>query len=62
MEKKNYEITHTNYFTVDERGKVYGSSKLKDNISYNELIKRCDIGLSSVMLRRNILKKNCRNK
>ena len=22
MEKKNYEITHTNYFTVDERGKV----------------------------------------
>ena len=57
MEKKNYEITHTNYFTVDERGKVYGSSKLKDNISYNELIKRCDIGLSSVMLRRNILKK-----
>ncbi len=57
MEKNNYEITHTNYFTIDEYGKIFGSSNLKDNITYNQLLKRCDIGLSSIMIKRQTLKK-----
>ena len=57
MLNKNYEATHTSYKIVDERGLVQSKRKAKD-MNFNNLLKSCDIGLSSVMIKREILKED----
>jgi teichuronic acid biosynthesis glycosyltransferase TuaG len=58
MKKNNYDFTHTNYQIIDDNFKIKGSFKVKDKIYYDDLIKSCDIGLSSVICNRSLFKKN----
>ena len=58
MKKNNYLATHTSYEIIDTKNKVIGkrfASKLSD---FNNLLSSCDIGLSTVILDKKILKKN----
>ncbi len=55
MEKKNYLVTHTTYDIVDENGR-YISSRVAQNLNYKKLLNSCDIGLSTVILHKKILK------
>ena len=56
MKKYKLKFSHTSYniFNSDsnEKKKIY----VKKNTTYNELLKSCDIGLSTVILERSILK------
>ena len=54
--KKNF--TYTNYFIIDEIGRKLSIRKVKENINYNDLIKSCDIGLSTVVIKNEIFKKD----
>jgi len=54
MEKKKYTATHTSYNIIDMKKNFISSRKAK-NLSYNDLLKSCDIGLSTVVLRKKIL-------
>lgn len=57
MIKNNYKLTHTSYYVVDKNEKIVQKNILKKNIiDYQHLIKSCDIGLSSVMIDKRILK------
>ena len=57
MLKNNYKLTNTSYNVVDRNEKVIQKNIIKNNIiDYNHLIKSCDIGLSTVMINRKILK------
>lgn len=57
MLKNNYKLTHTSYNVIDRNEKVIQKNIIKNNIiDYNHLIKSCDIGLSTVMINRKILK------
>lgn len=56
MEKKKIFASHTSYKIIDEKGKFI-SNRVARNLNYNDLIKSCDIGLSTVMLNKKILKK-----
>ena len=58
MFKKKIEFCFTSYKIIDSTGKILGSRISTKNIEYKDLIKSCDIGLSTVMLKKKILKKN----
>ena len=55
MKKKNYDITHTSYNIVSFNGKKISTRKARDITKLEDLLKSCDIGLSTVMLRKKIL-------
>jgi teichuronic acid biosynthesis glycosyltransferase TuaG len=57
MEKNNYMISHTSYHIINKDDKVIGFREAK-YLDYNKLIYSCDVGLSTVMMRKEILKKN----
>ena len=58
MKKNNYDFTHTNYQIIDENFKIKGGFKVKYKIFYKDLIRSCDVGLSSVICKKSLLKKN----
>ncbi len=57
MVKNGYEISHTSYFIVDEKKKIIGQRKARDLLSINEVLKSCDIGLSTVIIEKKIILK-----
>ncbi len=58
MKKKNLLISHTSYNIINLKEKKISSRKAKDKIYFKDLIKSCDIGLSTVILDLMFLKKN----
>ena len=56
MTTKKFLFTHTSYLIVDENGRTLGKSEAKNSLNYNDLLKSCDIGLSTVIFRRKLLK------
>ena len=55
MEKYKYVATHTSYNIIDMNQNHISSRKAK-NLNYKDLLKSCDIGLSTVVLKKEILK------
>ena len=58
MKKNNLKISHTSYYVINENNDIKGSRKAKYKLNYNDLIKSCDIGLSSVIIDKNLFLKN----
>ena len=58
MKDENILFSHSNYLIINHASKKIGSFKVPKNISYSQLIKSCDIGLSSVMISKLLIKKN----
>ena len=56
MKKNNIKISHTSYNIIDSKDKIIGTRPAKKIQNYKDLISSCDIGLSSVMLKKEILK------
>ena len=55
MKKNNYDFSHTDYEIIDQDGKIRGKRVAKNFFQINDLIKSCDIGLSTVILSKKIL-------
>ena len=58
MKKYNLDFSHTSYFVIDKNSKKIGSLKIKEKLNYNNLIKSCDIGLSTVVAKKKVFIKN----
>ena len=58
MNKYNLDFSHTSYFVIDKNSKKIGSLKIKEKLNYNNLIKSCDIGLSTVVAKKKVFIKN----
>ena len=58
MEKNNILFTHTSYHIINSYNKIISSSFAKKEITFQDLIKSCDIGLSTVIMQLSLLKKN----
>lgn len=58
MKLKKKLITHTSYKIIDEKNKILGIRKSKNIYDFKKLLLSCDIGLSTVMINKSILKKN----
>ena len=55
MKKKNLKFSHTTYEIIDENDKVLGKRISRDFEKVDDLIKSCDIGLSTVILEKEII-------
>tara|TARA_X000000950_G_scaffold38683_1_gene41368 strand:- start:20021 stop:20773 length:753 start_codon:yes stop_codon:yes gene_type:complete len=58
LKNKNTDICHTSYKIINGQNKKIGFREARNFFTVNDLIKSCDIGLSTVMLRKTILNKN----
>ena len=58
MEKNNLLFSHSSYNIIDSKNKIISQRKAKKKIFFNDLIKSCDIGLSTVVLNLNFIVKN----
>ena len=57
MKKNNFDISHTSYDIIDENNKIKSSRRAR-NLVYKDLVKSCDVGLSTVILKRNLFSIN----
>ena len=55
MKQNNYKVSHTSYYIVDEKKRIIGQRKARDLLSIDEILKSCDIGLSTVVIEKNIV-------
>ena len=55
MKEKNLKFTHTSYEIIDENDKVLGKRSSRNFKEVKDLISSCDIGLSTVVLKKEIL-------
>lgn len=57
MKKMGSKISHTSYEIINNRGLIIGQRKAH-LMTFKKMMKSCDVGLSSVILKKNILNKN----
>ncbi len=57
MTENELTFSHTSYDIIDYKNKKIGMFKVKTKITYEDLIKSCDIGLSTVMLKKSLISK-----
>ena len=60
MIKKKIDFSHTSYFIVDELNKKIKEININKKINYKQLLRSCDIGLSTVMMKKNLFNNNNR--
>ena len=58
MEKNKQVFSHSSYSIINSNKKIISKRRAKAIISFEELIKSCDIGLSTVVLNLKFIKKN----
>ncbi len=58
MEKNNQVFSHTSYCIIDSKKKIISTRIARKKITFEQLIKSCDIGLSTVILNSKFIKKN----
>ena len=56
MNKKKLNFSHTSYKIIDNESKVIGSFRIDKKIYYKDLLRSCDIGLSTVVIKKKIIK------
>jgi teichuronic acid biosynthesis glycosyltransferase TuaG len=54
MKKNNLDITHTSYSVINENGKKLYNVLAKHELTYQNLLKSCEIGLTTVIIKRPI--------
>ena len=59
MKKRNYLISHTNYTIIDSENNILKKRLAKNFNNVDKLLKSCDIGLSSVIVKKEILNNDC---
>jgi len=57
MKKFNIEFCYTDYKVINNIGTKIGIRKAQNKMSFNQLVRSCDIGMSSVILKKNIFKR-----
>ena len=58
MKKNKIGFSHTSYRIINEKNNLLGKQIAEKYTSYYDLLKSCDIGLSTVVVKKNIIKKN----
>tara|TARA_B100000989_G_scaffold51326_1_gene34131 strand:- start:1563 stop:2309 length:747 start_codon:yes stop_codon:yes gene_type:complete len=55
MKENNLKISHTSYQMIDENKNILGVRKARSFNNYKDLMKSCDIGLSTVILEKGLI-------
>ena len=59
MKNNKISFSHTSYEIINFKGDVVRYKKAKKKITFKELLLDCNIGLSTVMLEKNLIDSNC---
>ncbi len=59
MKEKKYLISHTNYEIIDKENNILDHRTARDFNTLNDLLRSCDIGLSSVIVKKEVLIGEC---
>ena len=57
MKKNKFKISHTSYNIVNRENKLISKRRAKTFYDYKEILKSCDIGLSTVVMEKNLITK-----
>ncbi len=60
MKKNNISISHTSYEIINEDGSKFAKRIARNFFDYEDLLKSCDIGLSTVVMEKNIYNNYCK--
>ena len=52
MQKNNIKISHTSYKIINNLNHIIGQRTARNFTNINDLLKSCDIGLSTVLLKK----------
>ena len=55
MKKNNFQVSHTSYKIISEEGATLNTRKSRYFNSYKNILTSCDIGLSSVLLKKELI-------
>ena len=58
MKKFNLSLSHTSYNIINSTDKKIGEMIVEKILNYSDLVKSCDIGLSTIIIKSEIAKKN----
>lgn len=58
MENNKYDFSHTSYSIINNNKKILSKRSAKKEISFDDLIKSCDIGLSTVIIKKKVFLKS----
>ena len=56
MEKNKLNFSHSSYLIIDKNDKKIGKFNISSKIKFKNLIRSCDIGLSTVILKKHLIK------
>ncbi len=56
MKHQKCDFSFTSYSIINNRGQILKKIKAKNEISYNDLLNSCDIGLSTVLMKKKLFK------
>ena len=56
MKRESIDFTHTSCSVINEAGRFLYNLRVKQELTYKDLIKSCDIALSTVVIRKSIFK------
>ena len=56
MKLNNYEVTHTSYSIINKKKEVISNRKARNFLELKDLLKSCDIGTSTVVIKKNLIK------
>ncbi len=59
MKEKNFKISHTSYEIIDHKNNVIGKRVARPFYNSEDLLKSCDIGLSTILLDKEVLSTEC---
>jgi teichuronic acid biosynthesis glycosyltransferase TuaG len=54
MKKNNLDISYTSYSVIDKSGDTLYSVKIKNEMTYKDFLRSCDIGLTTVVMKKSI--------
>lgn len=55
MKKNNLQVSHTSYKIINENGQTLGLRRSRNFNNYKDILTSCDIGLSSVLIEKNLI-------
>ena len=55
MKKNNFQVSHTSYKIISEEGSILNTRKSRYFNNYKNILTSCDIGLSSVILKKELI-------
>jgi len=58
MKENNYFISHTSYSIINENKNIIGKRVARNFFKLDELLKSCDIGTSTVVLKKSLINRN----